>query len=55
MSIDLGLNGLAACVTNGVLKPFIIDGRRIKSINAYYNKRKAKIQSKLIKKQKMVK
>jgi len=47
MSIDLGLNNLATCVTNGVTKPFIIDGRRIKSINAYYNKRKAKIQSKL--------
>jgi len=47
MSIDLGLNNLATCVTNGVIKPFIIDGRRIKSINAYYNKRKAKIQSKL--------
>jgi putative transposase len=47
MSIDLGLNNLATCVTNGVIKPFIIDGRRIKSINAYYNKRKAKIQSQL--------
>jgi putative transposase len=47
MSIDLGLNNLATCVTNGVIKPFIIDGRRLKSINAYYNKRKAKIQSTL--------
>ncbi len=47
MSIDLGLNNLATCVTNGVIKPFIIDGRRIKSVNAYYNKRKAKIQSEL--------
>ena len=47
MSIDLGLNNLATCVTNGVIKPFIIDGRRIKSVNAYYNKNKAKIQSKL--------
>lgn len=47
MSIDLGLNNLATCVTNGVIKPFIIDGRRIKSINAYYNKRKAKLQSDL--------
>lgn len=28
MSIDLGLNNLATCVTNGVMKPFIIDGRR---------------------------
>lgn len=47
MSIDLGLNNLATCVTNGVIKPFIIDGRRLKSVNAYYNKRKAKIQSTL--------
>ncbi|MEK8018903.1 MAG: transposase [Candidatus Parabeggiatoa sp.] len=47
MSIDLGLNNLATCVTNGMIKPFIIDGRRIKSLNAYYNKRKAKIQSEL--------
>ena len=47
MSIDLGLNNLATCVTNGIIKPFIIDGRRIKSINAYYNKQKAKIQSEL--------
>jgi putative transposase len=47
MSIDLGLNNLATGVTNGLIKPFIIDGRRIKSLNAYYNKRKAKIQSEL--------
>jgi len=47
MSIDLGLNNLATCVTNGVVPPFIIDGRRLKSINASYNKRKASMQSKL--------
>lgn len=47
MSIDLGLNNLATGVTNGLIKPFIIDGRRIKSLNTYYNKRKAKIQSEL--------
>jgi len=47
MSIDLGLNNLATCVTNGVVEPFIIDGRRLKSVNAYYNKRKASMQSKL--------
>jgi len=44
MSIDLGLNNLTTCVTNSVIKPFIIDGRRLKSVNAYYNKRKAKMQ-----------
>jgi putative transposase len=47
MSIDLGLNNLATCVTNGVVKPFIIDGKRLKSVNAYYNKRKASMQAKL--------
>jgi len=47
MAIDLGLNNLATCVTNGVVESFILDGRRLKSINAYYNKRKAKMQSKL--------
>ncbi|TGO03697.1 hypothetical protein PN36_01635 [Candidatus Thiomargarita nelsonii] len=49
MSIDLGLNNLATCVTNGVVEAFIIDGRRLKSVNAYYNKRVAKMQSKLSK------
>jgi putative transposase len=43
MAIDLGLNNLATCVTNGVAKPFIIDGRRLKSINHHYNKRFAKL------------
>jgi putative transposase len=48
MSIDLALNNLTTCVTNAVVEPFIIDGRRLTSIiNAYYNKRKAKMQSKL--------
>ena len=47
MSIDLGLNNLATCTTNGIVEPFIIDGRRLKSVNAYYNKKKAKMQSKL--------
>jgi putative transposase len=34
-------------VTNGVTKPFIVDGRRLKSINHHYNKRFAKLQSHL--------
>jgi len=29
MSIDLGLNNLATCVTNGVIEPFIIDVRLV--------------------------
>ena len=47
MAIDLGLNNLATCVTNSVIQPLIIDGRRLKSINAYYHKRKAKLQTQL--------
>jgi putative transposase len=49
MAIDLDLNNLATGVTNGIVKPFIIDGKRLKSINAYYNKRKAAISSTLAK------
>lgn len=44
MSIDLGINNLAACTSN-VIKSFIINGRPIKSINQYYNKKKSKLQS----------
>ena len=42
--IDLGVNNLAA-VSSNVTKPFIINGKPIKSINHYYNKQKAKYQS----------
>ena len=44
--IDLGLNNLAT-VTSNVLKPYIINGRPVKSINQYYNKKRAHLQSKL--------
>ena len=43
-SIDLGLNNLAT-VSSNVVKPFIIYGRPLKSINQYYNKEKARLQS----------
>lgn len=36
-SIDLGLDNLAT-VSSNVVKPFIINGRPLKSINQYYNK-----------------
>lgn len=48
MAIDLGMNNLATCVTNGVIQPLIIDGRRLKSINAYYQLLQAKLQSALM-------
>lgn len=46
LGVDLGLNNLAVCVsTNG--KGFIINGKPLKSINNFYNKRKSFLQSKL--------
>jgi putative transposase len=48
LSIDLGLNNLAACISNKEeCKPFIINGKPLKSINQYYNKKKSQYQSKL--------
>jgi len=45
LSIDLGLNNFATCVTNVGLTPFIVNGRPIKSFNHWYNKKKAKFMS----------
>lgn len=46
LGIDLGLNNLATCISNSNL-PFIINGKSIKSINQWYNKRVSKLKSKL--------
>ena len=46
MSIDLGIDNLASCSSN-VTKSFIINGKPVKSINQYYNKKKARLQSEL--------
>lgn len=49
--IDIGLNNLATvCLTNS--KGFIINGRPLKSINQYYNKKKANLKSELEKRNK---
>lgn len=48
-SIDLGLNNLCAVVTNTDLKPYIIDGKKLKSINEYFNYKIAKYKSIAIK------
>ena len=48
LAIDIGLDNLATCVTSTGTS-FIVDGRRIKSINQSWNKRKAKLQSVLSK------
>ena len=46
-SIDLGLNNLATVTFNEGSKPLIVNGRPLKSINQYYNKKKAHYQSRL--------
>ena len=43
-SIDLGLNNLATLGSN-ILKPIIISGKPLKSINHFYNKNLAKLKS----------
>lgn len=45
MGIDLGLNNLATTVSKN--QSFIFNGKPLKSINHYYNKRKRKLQSEL--------
>lgn len=44
LAIDLGVNNLCACVTN-TGESFIIDGRKLKSVNQFFNKQNAKLQS----------
>ena len=44
--IDIGLNNLASVTSNiNELKPLLINGKPLKSINQYYNKKKAYLQS----------
>ena len=44
IAIDLGVNNLATCVST-VGTPFIMDGRKLKSINHQWNREKARLQS----------
>jgi putative transposase len=48
-SIDLGVNNFVTLTNNIGVDPIIINGRGIKSINQYFNKQRADIQSDLIK------
>ena len=51
-SIDLGVNNLMTVTSNKKgSKPYIINGRPLKSMNQYYNKKKSELQSKLPKNQ----
>lgn len=44
LAIDLGIDNLATAVTSSG-KTFIIDGRKLKSINQWFNKENARLQS----------
>jgi len=44
-AIDLGINNLATVVTNDGDNPILISGKKIKSINQYYNKMTSKRKS----------
>ncbi len=44
LAIDLGINNLATCVTN-LGESFVIDGKKLKSINQWFNKYNAELQS----------
>ena len=44
LAIDLGINNLVTAVSNSG-RSFIIDGRRLKSINQWYNKENARLSS----------
>ena len=46
-SIDHGLNNIVSIYNNIGIRPLLYNGRPIKSINQYYNKTKAKLQSEL--------
>ena len=48
LSIDLGLNNYISAISN-VDKPFIINGKIIKSFNQWYNKKLTKLQSNSLK------
>jgi IS605 OrfB family transposase len=46
--IDVGLNNLAAVTSNQTgFRPFLVNGRPLKSINQHYNKERARLQAQL--------
>ena len=44
LSIDVGIHNLATCVSSEG-RSFLLDGKRLKSINQWYNKNNARLQS----------
>ena len=49
MGIDLGVDNLATCTSN-VMQSFIIDGKKVKHINQFYNKKIGEVKTELKKK-----
>lgn len=47
LSIDLGLNNLATCFDTTSNTSFILNGKPLKSMNQFYNKKKSSLQSDL--------
>lgn len=47
--IDLGINNFATISNNIGIQPIIINGKGLKAVNQFYNKRKAQMQSELMK------
>lgn len=45
LALDLGLNNLATSINNAGFRPFIINGKVLKSVNQMFNKTKAKLMS----------
>lgn len=45
LMIDLGLNNIVTAIDNVGNRPFIINGRILKSVNQYFNRKKAKLMS----------
>ncbi len=45
VSIDSGIDNAFVCVSNTNHRPLIINGRSLKSVNQFYNKKKAELQA----------
>lgn len=46
MAVDIGVDNLATCTSNAI-RSFIVDGKKVKHINQFYNKRMAEAVSSL--------
>ena len=51
LAIDLGVDNLATCTSNAI-QSFIVDGKKLKHINQFYNKKISEVKSELEKKNK---